>query len=265
MFPGDDDDALFEAARKREQEAEKLEQEQAATAAFNAAKAQAAVSKISPALNPTAKAAPVPTPAPKVVVVDPPPKPGEPKVVTNALNSVKFEWGPAKKPSNSGPLSYVVECAVTMTDEGVVSEVPEWKQVYSGSGRECTVGPEVLPHLARCTARVCAKNSGGSGPWALSEPFWRVQPVLKEGFGGYGPGKAYWWSQTLEEIDVYFPIKGDKIKASVVHHEPYPNRVVLKRKDTGEVLRPFSQPLTVSRFNEWLVADPLGRQASRCS
>lgn len=245
VIKDDDDDKLFAAVRQRERKAQELEREQAAAVS---------ATKVQPAPVPSKKKA---ASAPVVVaaapiVVSPPPQPGRPTVATNVLTAVKLEWGAAKKPPNSGPLTYTVECAVIFTADGEAPAEREWQEVYSGSKRDCSVPLDVLPLLSKCVARVRARNAGGSGPWAEADPFWRVQPCQRDGIGGYGPGKAFWWVQTLEEIDVYFPIKGDKIKGSAIHHEVYPGRIVLKRKDTGEVrLSKPTLPVTPPSHIAW--------------
>jgi len=245
-----EDDARYHAARRRDAEAAQLAAAaEAAVAPGSSSAGGASASNPQPAPAPAVASAHRADARPRVLKPEPaialPAPPGPPTVESNTLEAVDMRWDAATaSPTTGGTrsaqrLTYIVEVAVLLPPDQPPAPELVWVTAYRGPDCRCTVGPDVLPSLSRCVARVAAENAGGRGLWAEGAPFWRVQPCSADGHGGDGPRRMYWFRQTLEELDVYIPVDsggGGPVKVSAIQHEAYPKRIVLRRTDTGESL-----------------------------
>eukprot|EP00036_Acanthoecidae_sp_10tr_P007549 CAMPEP_0182922446 /NCGR_PEP_ID=MMETSP0105_2-20130417/4803_1 /TAXON_ID=81532 ORGANISM="Acanthoeca-like sp., Strain 10tr" /NCGR_SAMPLE_ID=MMETSP0105_2 /ASSEMBLY_ACC=CAM_ASM_000205 /LENGTH=389 /DNA_ID=CAMNT_0025060063 /DNA_START=204 /DNA_END=1373 /DNA_ORIENTATION=- len=131
--------------------------------------------------------------------LDGPPLPPEGVRVSPMVGSTKVAWCVPHTGLLSEELCIVEAAQVTPTG----SADPKWTEVFhqpcDGDEAECTV-PLPLPWRL-CRVRLAIVNSRGRSDWVSPPDFHCIQPPT-DGTGGYGPEKAYRWSQTDTELEV---------------------------------------------------------------
>lgn len=169
----------------------------------------------------------------------PPPAPLSITVTGNTLVSLSLEWTPDAAARSS--TLYVVE----LQQEGD----NQWHKVYQSNFAKCVVKKGKVSWfpepLSKVKARVCSISLKRARSSTVETEFWTVQKCIKKGVKGYGPYKAYYWTQDLEEMEIVVPIPGGGTTASAKQYacEIHPGWIKLQKRGDPE-------PIISGEFNE---------------